>query len=595
MANLFIAELQRFRVWALLAFIVHLVVLGFFARLVDPLQQPALVYQLTAAVYALLGLLLGLYQMGGYRRPSTWLNLLHRPVAHPHIALALSAAAIVLLASAIVLPLAIMLIAQDGLTARVVDWRHWGLPVAAVSVAIASYLAAAFAMLAPRRIALFGLVLPALILASTASGIWALLLQFCVIIWLAVLLLAVFKPDLTAPPRPLLVEVMAALPVQMGVWMLLVVLSLLYQTGWMVLGSHPLNSTPPAGGMVEASRSDGKALLLAGLAVSSHPQAPLWREQVAISEVYSSVVQIEEFAQRHQLTNPMPMEFDDKQRRRWIFSHDDMRFQGISLSDGKPAGVLGIGAANNAFALPPLPLSTRALATAQGIFAFSEDSQQIHPRVLLPAGETLASLPAAAGESMTLLSDRALYFFDARKLKSGDQLIEATQRLPLPGAIAGLAGVELIELLDGHLLSLLYGRGSIDGPGLAYQQLLWVDGEGRIETVARRELAPDFPMALRHYDWWTSPLLHTAKQLLRDLFAQASPLAARDLAPRPPAMQAWAGTLLLLSLLVAIWLSARQGLSGPRRWFWIINCGAVGLPALIALRLMHVDRVTGDA
>ena len=340
MSNIFIAELQRFRIWALLAFLVHLAVLGFFARMVDPLQQPALVYQLTAAVYALLGLLLGLYQMGGYRRPSTWLNLLHRPLAHSNIALALSGAALVLLAFAIVFPLLIMLLAQAQLTARVVDARHWVLPVAALAVAVASYLAAAFAMLAPRRIALFGLVLPALIAVSTASGVWALVFQACVIICLAVLLTAVFKPDLTAVPKPLWVEVLAAMPVQLGVWMLLVIMTLVYQTGWIVLGSHPLNGTPPAGGFVEASRSDGAALLLAGLATSTHPKAPLWREQVAISEVYSTAVQIEEFAQRHQLTNPMPMEFDDEQRQRWIFSHDQMRFLGMSLGDGKAVGEL---------------------------------------------------------------------------------------------------------------------------------------------------------------------------------------------------------------------------------------------------------------
>jgi len=404
-------------------------------------------------------------------------------------------------------------------------------------------------------------------------------------------LTAVFKPDLTAVPKPLWVEVLAAMPVQLGVWMLLVIMTLVYQTGWIVLGSHPLNGTPPAGGFVEASRSDGAALLLAGLATSTHLKAPLWREQVAISEVYSTAVQIEEFAQRHQLTNPMPMEFDDEQRQRWIFSHDQMRFLGMSLSDGKAVGELGLGDENQAFALPPLPLSARALATAQGVYAYSSDTRQIQPRFLLPTGETLAALPAPAGESMTVLSDRALYLYDARKLNSGTQTVEAGQRVPLLGAIADLERVELIELLDGHLLSFVYGRGSTDGPGTAFQELQWVNGEGQIEIINRRELAPDFPMALRHYDWWTSPLLQWSMQSLRHVFAVVSPLNARALASRPPAIQALAYGLLLFSFFGALWLSARQGLMGARRWFWILNCAAVGVPALIALRLMHADRV----
>ena len=59
----------------------HLGALVFLARMVDLAQQPPEVYYVFGAVYALTGLLLGLYQMGGYRRPNQWLNLLHRPLA----------------------------------------------------------------------------------------------------------------------------------------------------------------------------------------------------------------------------------------------------------------------------------------------------------------------------------------------------------------------------------------------------------------------------------------------------------------------------------------------------------------------------------
>lgn len=127
------------------------------------------------------------------------------------------------------------------------------------------------------------------------------------------------------------------------------------------------------------------------------------------------------------------------------------------------------------------------------------------------------------------------------------------------------------------------------GPGDSYQQLLMVDGAGRGMTVARRELSPDFPLWLRHYDWWLSPAMHASRRVLAHLFADPAPLRVRDPAP-PASMQVLAAALMLASMLAALWLSARQRLQGPRRWLWVAACGAVGLPALVALRLLHADR-----
>ena len=60
MIDLFKGELLRFRLWAIVAFVANLVVLGFLSRMVDMAQQPIFVYQIFAAVYALAGALLGL-------------------------------------------------------------------------------------------------------------------------------------------------------------------------------------------------------------------------------------------------------------------------------------------------------------------------------------------------------------------------------------------------------------------------------------------------------------------------------------------------------------------------------------------------------
>ena len=95
MIDLFKGELLRFRLWAAVAGFINLVVLAFLSRMVDMAQQPIFVYQVFGAVYAAVGILLGLYQMGSYRKPNQWLNLLHRPLHRLRTAGALSGASIV--------------------------------------------------------------------------------------------------------------------------------------------------------------------------------------------------------------------------------------------------------------------------------------------------------------------------------------------------------------------------------------------------------------------------------------------------------------------------------------------------------------------
>ena len=584
MTDLFKNELLRFRAWAVAALVVHLAVLGFFGRMVDPLQQPTLVYQVVAVVYGALGLLLGLYQMGSYRRPSTWLYLLHRPLPPTRIALALAAAAAAVLLLAIALPVLALVAGQLALSARVVDARHWLLPLSAVLVAVIGYLAGANAMLAPRRRAAFVLALPLLLFAAGGSGLAAIGAQLAVLAWLALLMRAQFKADLSSLPGTGLQQAVVASPLLVGAYGLLVMASLGYQLAWMMVGSHPLNSAPPPGGFLAASRADGQARVLAGVAEAAHPQLALWREQVRLSEVHGLGVQIEGFPVRHQLTNPAPLEFDDEARQlRWIFSHDTLRFVGVSLQDRRREGALGLGAGQAAFAQPMLPVGDGLMVAPDGIYAYDSDSREVSRRVRLPAGETLASLPAPAGESQAVLSDRALYFYDARALAE-DQAPEPTGRLPLPGAIGDLADVDVVELLDGHLVSFLSGRASIDGPGRSWQEVWWLRGDGSAERIGRRTLGQDFPLALRHYAWWLSPLMAALPAGL----SSPEPLQVREPVTRPMSMRWLAMGTLLVSALAALWLlRARRGLTRGQRLAWGLACAALGPPAVVALWLQH--------
>ncbi len=599
MIDIFKAELLRFRWWAAGCLVLQLIVLGFLTRLIDLAQQPDMVYQVFTVAYGALGLLLGLYQMGGYRRPNTWLNLLHRPIAPWKIALALTGAGAVLLAVGIALPALVVAGWQEWMTPRVVDARHVLLIVAAWLVASCAYLAGCYVMLSDRRVGFSAGVFLALFAASEATGRGALLLQLLALAWLAAMVFAAFKPDLSAAPRGLARTVIVAAPLQVAMWMALVLVGFGVEFLWIAQGSHPNNvEVPRAGGEKELENAEGKDVFRLGLANSKDPEAALWREQARISEIFEVGPGMRTVPARGQLMNLAPMEFDakapDSERNiRWVFSHDTMHFEGYGTSDHRRAGTLGV-AGDAPFPAPVMPGPKNLLFDRMTVYQYDEDARLVLPRVRLPQGERLAGF-GEAGDDVAVLSDRALYFYDARELENDDGVLVPRQRVPLPGAPGDLQRVDAMELLDGWLLSFSFVRSSYNAEGaLPFQEIVRVDDDGRVHAVARRDVDRDYFDAWRYQDWFPSPVVYAVQKAAKNAFAGGMAPLPKHAAPVPDAMKWLAGLLMLASLLGAAWRTRQTALSTRARIAWLIVCGIVSLPALMALWLLYRKRETVD-
>ncbi|KFN46144.1 hypothetical protein [Arenimonas metalli] len=582
MNDLFKAELRRFLPWAGLYAAVHQAVLMFLTRVADLAQQPDEVYLAFAAVYALSGLLLGLYQMGGYRRPNAWLNLLHRPLPPWRIALALLGAGAALLALAVWLPLLATAAWQESMTPRVLDLRHWLLCVAALMLALAGYATGSAAILLPRRAALAPLAFLLLLPAAYATGAGALGLQALVLAWLVALVLAAFKPDVERLPGGAGAWLLAV-PMQVMMWLLLVLAGFGAELLWIAQGTHPNNlASAPAGSAKQADNAEGADLIFAGLANSVHPDAPLWREQAAISDIATFGVSIPKSPAWHELSNRAPMEFDDEARRiRWVFSHDLGKFVGYGLADRQRVGELGVDG-DARFPSPPLPVDGGLLAGRDTLHQFDAETQRVLPRVQLPAGEFLTAV-RHDGERLVVMSQRALYFHDARPMQQRAGLLTDGLRMPLPGPTGNLQRVDVMELLDGYLVSFTLTRLRHNGRGDSFQQLIKVDEAGAVTDVARRELATGYGPLFTWQTWWLSPAISSTLQGLRPMLAapQAEALVAPP--PRPALVIGLALGLLLLSLALGAWRVRRTALSPRARLAWCVACAVVGLPALMAL------------
>lgn len=593
---LFKAELLRFRGWTFGMAAAHLLVLGFLVRMVDPGQQPLLVHRVFGVGYAVFGLLLGLYQMGSNRRPNVWLNLLHRPMSPRRIALELMSAAVISLAVAVSVPMLLAALWQETMTPRVVDLRHWLLALSAWQIATIGYLAGVCAMLVERRHALCGLVFLLALPMAAASGFGMLALQFLLAAWLLALALTLFKPDLDAPPRRATGVALLSLPLAMTLYLGLQLTFMGAEIVWIAQGSHPNNTVaPPRGGHNEIEKADDRTRMRMAFEGSDHPDAPLLREQIALSEPLSIGQQVLRLPVRHELANVMPMEFDDDARGvRWVFSHDDMRFHGYRLQDRVAAGVLGVGAEHTAFALPPLPVGgmpgmdedDAVLIAGNLVYQYDSERAKAEPRIRLPEGEAILGI-GLVGERIGLMSDRALYFFDGRDAVEQGGIMTPRIRVPYPQAGRNLGGIDMIELIDGYLIVFSSDGNAHNERGTPpMQYAVRVREDGAMETLARRPLRFDFPTVYR-YKWvWPSPVLYALREETLRAFV---PLRADR--PRWPALPgeivALSAALCLLSAAGAWWRGRSLALSPAGRIAWIVCCALIGLPALGALWLLY--------
>jgi hypothetical protein len=547
-------------------------------RSVDLLQQPALVYKVGAAVHLAGGVGLGAWQLRPHSRPSAWLYLLHRPLAPWRIAAAVLGAGAVAALAAVVAPMALTLAAQRGLTVRVVDLRHLGLPLAGGLVALAGYLAGAFFAVAPWRRAGAPLALLGWLAFSRASGPGALAVLLLVVGYLAALAILAFRPDVEEVPRARLALAALVAPMVAAWALVLPVASMTFQLGWIATGDHPNNrAVPLAGGHVEAVRGEGREVLLRGLAGLAGQEAAVMRGQVALSEVVSLYPELEALPRRGDLTNPRPPELDDEDGVRWVFSHDAMRFVGMDRAHLVRKGRLE---GNDGFATPPIVGDGGLILEGGTVRVLDAPAHRLRVLARLPEGDLLAAPPVELGQALLALSNRALVVLDARPAEPAPEPLPVLERLPLPAPIGEISRVDVMELLDGYLVSVVSGNGYVGGGRLGRQWLSRIErGVSRSLTV--RPLVVDYPELSRQRARWTAPLVEVVRRRALALGAGAEPLLA---AADEPMSGALTGLAIGLSLLAAGWTARRARRLG-RSQLWAAAALALGWPLALAFAL----------
>ncbi|MCK7594173.1 hypothetical protein [Pseudomarimonas salicorniae] len=604
MNDLFRSELRRFRGVALLLAGLHLLGLLFVQRMHNLLQQTWFEALPLFALYLLLGLALALYQVGSYRKPSQWMWLMHRPLAPSRIFAALSVSALCLLALVILLPQWLLLFGAEAFTARVVDLRHVLAAVHSLAYAMMAWLIGCHAVLSRHRAAIAVLATPLLLAMHLVSVWWLLVPVSLMLAWLAVVALHSVRANRNEPLKRPLPLLLTALPLQLGVFVLLFKLGQAgFVTTGILLGTDPLNTEyPPQGGLIELSRLPPHEALGLGLAGSADPRADAWREQLPLLEVEAFGPYLQRYPQRHQLLNlPLPAAFIDEERSIvWTFSHDSMRFHGRDPRTGAARGEWGLAGAGDAqpFAEVPIAAPEGHLMTRDALFAIDDEAQRLQPLLRLPAGEWFTEIPQHAfGRLLVMTNQRLMAYRPDRAATQAHAPPVLDWQLELPRGIGRLDSVLLTQLMEGWLVSFVHGDGMRQIGFSQFAQVadplqctVFIDETGVATPLHERAVSRDYPLASQ-LAWWISPALHALSEWPDRALDKGltTPLEV-ELWPNDRGIQLIALLLLAASALGAwLWLRGEPVPPGRRR-FWLACCGLIGLPALVSLICLEPRR-----
>lgn len=585
MKELFLSECRRFRTLALVAACAHLVILQLASRVMEPLQQRWQAQALFLVLCTVAGLALAAVQFHGYRQPSRWLWLMHRPLPRSRIFGALALASFVLLVFVIALPSLLVVAGIDHYTGNTVDARHYLVPLLLLLAGFTAWLGGTYLMLCGRRSAFVVLFVPVLMTTHLASGVALLAPALLGVVMMTALAYTAFKPDRTAGPATAGGQLAAGIPLVLGFYFVLLWAgSVGFQAGQMLVGASPLNDTvPPAGGFVELMRTPGAGNLQRALADSSDPRAAHWRRQLALLDVGKVQPEGRTHPVRGQIANLEPLQWTNGPRNiLWTFNHDRMLYEGRDLHTGAPRGWFGLGGMNDLRRFDSVPvLAGKFFMTRQRLLQLDADGGRAATIVQVRAPETLSGGVQEVGRQPFVLTNQRLIAF--RRAAAPQAPLEALYSVPLPGRFGDLHRVDVARLLDGTLLSFNFGLHMVDGEVGSRQHVVFVDAAGRAQPVAARLLQHDFPLLFEHKDWWFSPLAKAVRDLPARLLDKGliEDVRGAPAQARPQAVVMAAVVASLLSAALAAWRLRRHPLRPRLAWSAVTL--AFGPPALATL------------
>ena len=602
MFDLFKSEFKRFRLVALIAFLVLMSGWIFYGKMIailNPIEVNHFILMLSALGG---GIGIGAVQMWLHTRKNHWTYLVHRPMPMAKIHFALSAAAIAIITLGFILPFFIVVTYLDVMTNNAVDLRHYLTSLNMLFIAISAYFITSYVMLSASKLTIISLWMVTYIISrqnTEASVIIFIALIFAVLSFY--MAHNAFKIDRTqlSPKKPMIV--LASLSMQPLLFVLLIMTqAVYYHLPLVITKSHPSKDltldTQFAFERIESQQQFEKLL-----ANSDSPLAKSLTRQLPLAQFEGTRLLTKEPTVKGQLFNAdRSYEMWDSEMNSWVFSHDEMVFKGRNFLNDQLVGYLtNQGFVDSLdkvtpqtrFEFVPNIINDQLIYTQNKLFKVDFELQTVTKLFQTNSDEKLLGSPVNVFDLSILRTNKALLLFNKTDAMIADTPIKPLHRVDYPIASENHVTVKLSQMTDGYLV--MFTSDHFYGFEIGGSELVYVPHDGASKRIANisfdeyhfsRLLSEQFftlsPVVANVIDFTLGRLLTTPKTAPESMkyFWQ------RDY---PTAIWLFCLGVAAFSALVTFAAVRNLPMSSSNRLLWVVLSAIGGLPALIAFFILN--------
>ena len=608
MFDLFKNELHHFKK---IAFIFGLVLTVCWAYASTSIPLTEMKTMKTFSVYLIVitaSFIFGATQMYLHRRKAQWTCLVHRPIATNNIHLSLLGAGVLLLMTAIILPLIIVTLGYDATTNMVIEGRYYLWILHLLLVTISSYFIGTYVILSPHKAAI--LSFSWIILITSSRDI----ISSDVLIGLDVLTLCItfflsrisFKVDLTTQFSDKRLVLFSALVLQPWFTAIIILMQVTYyHFPLMLIDKHP-DQYPQgqhAGYYSEVWRL--KAPQLAEKFIDdAHPQ----KEQLVKRLEKAEIERLRTRFTPQQLIGQI--QHQDKQfalndsanKTQWVFSHRKGVLVGHHLITDEPVGFVGaqgflaadaLISEQDRFGGVPSVLFNKFIQTNDTIYVVDFSQREIEIKHQLTNGEQYQSnvAPQQSGDYYLVISDKSLYAFDYGRFDEANEYTHPAYVIEHPYPYNPTLTILYTDLIDGYLLH--YQSRILHGYKKPGYGLLYVKHDGSSELLATHSFKGyrPIPSWISTQDYWISPIVvglgyRYLESLTRPSYKDSFMSIDEVFEAYPPQTYYLILFAAIFSSLITLLLARKIKLSTSNTLMWCILNLICALPGLLAFFFM---------
>ena len=604
------SEINRYRKWALLAFVLLLCVHAYIARLKPYLAFDNAQHFLGTLLLVSLAFAFGLIQCLLHKRKSHWTYLVHRPLSIRKIYLSLYAAGLIIVVFVVAIPILLIVIGLDMFSTTVVDTRHYlYVLLLTLQCKVGFQIGQLVAINVNKGLSVFLFLIVIASMPTPANNI-ALLGPISLISGAMLYFnLRSFKPDVENHVNSPVYKALCGFCMSLSILLILPTsLNIAYQIS-RVFNQAIENQDSDIKTYIQYAMSDKETAINFLLDKSNYADKEQLKTQLSLTDpdiirLFSFSLPTNRIGQQH--GEDISDQFEDKTNNTiWQFSHDSRLIEGRDKINGNPRGAIGINgfiehiesaSQDDFFSEVPQLLSNRLIMTRTHLYQADYANQILKLLHALNENDVYVTGPRQFNDEVFLISTKKLFVFDNNSIFGNENMVDAKYAVDHLRPLSGQGHIIARYALGQHDALVFLGDSlfGFDTPGVA---LMLVNKQGEETLISRHPFVEhDKPTWIRHAGYLLSPFMEIGLGTALHALNVKTPSTTFDRIDEsskyPQQLMLVAGILGTISALLIFLLSRLHQLGVFETILWLTFTLFLGPCLLISFLFMHPWRVS---